>query len=123
MTPHPVVVLVTTPTREEGERIAKELVEDHLAACVNLVPGVRSFFWWGGTIQDEQETLLVIKSREDRFEALAARVRSLHSYTVPEVIALPVVRGSETYLAWIDEVVGSAASMKGGDGPDQERLD
>lgn len=120
MTPRPLVVLVTTPTRDEGERIAKELLEEHLAACVNLVAGVRSFFWWEGTIQDEQESLLVIKSREDRFEALAARVRSLHSYAVPEVIALPVVRGSETYLAWIDEVVGSAAPMKGGEGPDQK---
>ncbi len=120
MTPRALVVLVTTPTREEGERIARELVGEHLAACVNLVPGVRSLFWWAETIQDEHETLLVIKSREDRFDALAARVRSLHSYSVPEVIALPVVRGSEAYLAWIDEVVGSAASMKGGDGPDQE---
>ena len=69
MTPRPVVVLVTTPTQAEGERIARELVAEHLAACVNLVPGVRSLFWWEATIQDEQETLLVIKSREDRFDA------------------------------------------------------
>ena len=120
MTPGPVVVLVTTPTRDEGERIARAVVAEHLAACVNVLPEIRSFFFWEGTIQDEQETLLVIKSREDRFEALAARIRALHSYTVPEVIALPVVRGSETYLAWIDKVVGSAASMKGGDRPDQK---
>jgi len=118
--PRPVVVLVTTPTPEEGERIARHLVGEHLAACVNLVPGVRSLFWWEERVQDEQETLLVIKSREDRFDALAARVRSLHSYSVPEVIALPIVRGAEAYLTWIDEVVGSAASTKGGDRPDQK---
>ncbi len=120
MTARPIVVLVTTATREEGERIARDLVAERLAACVNLVPGVRSFFWWKDALQEEHEALLVIKSREDRFEALAARVRSLHSYAVPEVIALPVVTGSEAYLAWIDEVVGSAASMRGGDGSDQE---
>ena len=120
MTPRPIVVLVTTPTHEEGERIARDLVTGHLAACVNLVPGVRSFFWWEEALQEEHETVLIIKSREDRFEALAARVRSLHSYTVPEVIALPIVSGSETYLAWIDEVVGSTASRRGGGSADQE---
>ena len=98
-----VVVLVTTATREEGETIARLLVEDRLVACVNVVPQVRSVFRWEGALSQEDETLLVIKSRRDRFPALVAAVKNLHSYRVPEIIALPIVEGSAEYLQWIDE--------------------
>lgn len=112
----PVVVLVTTASAQEAEAIAKAVVGEHLAACANLVPGIRSFFFWEGGLRDEAEALLILKSREDRFPELEARVRSLHSYTVPEIIALPLVAGHRPYLDWLDEAV----SPKGGDSPDQE---
>lgn len=99
-----IVVLVATSTREEGETIARRLVEDRLAACVNLVPQIRSVFRWEGALCQEDESLLIIKSRRDRFPALVTAVKKLHSYTVPEIIALPIVEGSEEYLRWIGEV-------------------
>ena len=98
-----IVVLVVTSTREEGETIARRLVEDRLAACVNLVPQIRSVFRWEGALCQEDESLLVIKSTRDRFPALVTAVKKLHSYTVPEIIALPIVEGAEEYLRWIDE--------------------
>lgn len=98
-----IVVLVTTATREEGESIARRLVEDRLVACVNVVPQVRSVFRWEGAVSREDEALLVIKSRRDRFPAVVAAVKKLHSYSVPEIIALPIVEGSAEYLRWLDE--------------------
>lgn len=98
-----IVVLVTASTREEGETIARQLVEDRLGACVNLVPHIRSVFRWEGALCQEDETLLIIKSTRNRFPALVTAVKKLHSYSVPEIIALPIVEGSEEYLRWIDE--------------------
>lgn len=98
-----IVVLVTAASREEADRIARRLVEDRLAACVNIVPQVRSFFIWEQTLSQEDEVLLVIKSRRARFEQLAAAITRLHSYSVPEIIALPVVMGSADYLRWVSE--------------------
>lgn len=98
-----VVVLVTASSEEEAVRIATTVVQERLAACANLVPGIRSFFWWEGRVQDEPERLLLIKTRRERFAALEARVRELHSYSVPEVIALPIAEGSDAYLRWIAE--------------------
>jgi periplasmic divalent cation tolerance protein len=95
------VVLVTTPTPERAAEIARAVVEERLAACGNVVPGLRSIYRWEGQIQDEGEALLVLKTTRARFEALKERVRALHPYQVPEVIALPVQAGSAPYLAWI----------------------
>ncbi len=106
MTEH-VVVLVTVGNPEEARRIGRALVEERLAACVNVVAGVASTYWWQGRIEDAGELLLVCKTRRDRVEALTARVRALHSYTVPEVIALPVVAGNPAYLSWIDDSLGA----------------
>lgn len=85
--------------------MARTLVDERLAACANLVPGVTSTYWWQGKIEEASETLLVLKTRQDLLERLVARVKTLHSYIVPEVIALPVVGGNPAYLEWIDESV------------------
>ena len=95
------VVLVTTPTPERAAEIARAVVEERLAACGNVVPGLRSIYRWEGKLQDEGEALLVLKTTRARFEALKERVLALHPYQVPEVIALPVQAGSAPYLAWI----------------------
>ncbi len=111
-----VVVLVTVPTADAGGKIAVAAVEEGLAACVNIVPGVRSIFRWEGRVQDEPELLLLLKTTRERLGALETRVRALHPYSVPEFIAVPVVAGHGPYLAWVAECV----SAKGGGGPDQE---
>jgi periplasmic divalent cation tolerance protein len=95
------VVLVTAPDLEAGARIGRSLVEEGLAACANLVPGVRSIYRWQGAIHDDAEVLLIVKTRASLVEALAARVRALHPYELPEVLALPVSGGSEPYLDWV----------------------
>ncbi len=105
MSPETIVILITVPSQEAGSRIARALVEERLAACVNLVPGLTSTFWWEGSIQTETEALLLVKTRRSHFEALAARVRSLHPYTVPEIIAIPLAAGSQPYLDWIRDAV------------------
>jgi periplasmic divalent cation tolerance protein len=96
-----IVVLVTTPTPDRAAELARALVEERLAACGNVVPGVRSIYRWEGKVQDDAEALLVLKTTRARFEALRERVLALHPYAVPEVLALPVADGSAPYLAWI----------------------
>ena len=97
------VVLVTCPDRKTGEDIAGTLVEENLAACANLVDGVTSIYRWKGKIEHDAEMLLILKSRRAHFSLLEARVRELHPYDVPEIIAMDVVAGSRPYLEWIDE--------------------
>jgi periplasmic divalent cation tolerance protein len=97
-----IVVLTTCDSLELASNLARNLVEHRLAACVNIVPGVHSIYRWEGKVEDATEWLLVIKSRRDLFPALRAAVEKLHTYEVPELIALPVVEGSEPYLAWLD---------------------
>ena len=95
------VVLVTAPTPERAAEIARALVEERLAACGNVVPGLRSIYRWEGKVQEDAEALLVLKTTRARFDALRDRVLALHPYEVPEVIALPVEAGSAPYLAWL----------------------
>jgi periplasmic divalent cation tolerance protein len=95
------VVLVTVPDHETAAGLARRLVEEGLAACVNVVPGVRSIYRWQGALQEDAEILLIAKTRAALVPALAARVGALHPYELPEVIALPVVAGSEPYLDWV----------------------
>jgi len=97
------VVLVTAPDAAIGARLARTLVEERLAACVNLVPGVRSVYRWEGAVHEDDEVLLVIKTREDRVAALSQRVQELHPYELPELLAVGVGGGSERYLAWLRE--------------------
>jgi periplasmic divalent cation tolerance protein len=99
------LVFVTTGSSEEAEKIAEALVQERLAACVNIVPAITSIYRWQGEVHRDSEVLLIAKSRPELFDSLAARVKELHSYEVPEVIALPIVVGSEAYLNWIDEAV------------------
>jgi periplasmic divalent cation tolerance protein len=95
-----VVVYVTAPGTEEARTLARALVDERLAACVNLLP-VESIYRWKGQVETAAETLLVIKTRRDRLDGLARRVRALHPYAVPEIIALPLVGGWPPYLQWI----------------------
>jgi periplasmic divalent cation tolerance protein len=99
-----IIVLITASSQDESVKIGKALVDEHLAACVNIVPGVRSLFFWDGKTQDETETLLICKSRLALMERLIERTKSLHSYSVPEVIALPIIAGSPEYLRWVSEM-------------------
>jgi len=97
----PIVVFVTCGSEEEGLKIAIALVQEHLAACVNLISPIRSVYRWEGKIWDEKEWLLIIKTQKDRFGELEKKVKSLHSYSVPEIISLPIEEGSSDYLDWI----------------------
>lgn len=97
----PLVVLVTAGSADDASRLANALVEERLAACVNVVPGVQSVYRWQGAVEHAAEWLLVIKTARARLADVVARVKALHTYTVPEVLALPVYGGSEAYLSWL----------------------
>ncbi len=96
------VVLVTVPSREDGERIAEALVGDRLAACVNIVGPIRSIYRWQGEVCRDEEHLAVIKTTQERYGELELRVKALHPSDVPEIIALPIETGSAAYLAWVE---------------------
>ena len=95
------VVFITVPDFECAETLARALVEERLAACVNVVPGIRSFYRWEGEVQNDAELLLIAKTCADRCSALAARVDELHPYDLPEVLELPAAGGSRAYLDWV----------------------
>ncbi len=101
----PIVVLTTAGSDEEAQRIARALIERKLAACVNVVPGVRSIYAWQGEICDDMEFLLISKTTPARFEALAAAIRELHAYEVPEIVALPTHAVDPAYATWLGEAV------------------
>jgi periplasmic divalent cation tolerance protein len=97
-----IVVLVTVKDKKEGRKISAALIKAKLAACVNIVDKVDSIFFWAGKIDQAKESLLVIKSRKEEFPRIIKLVRSLHSYKVPEIIAIPLIAGDKPYLRWID---------------------
>jgi periplasmic divalent cation tolerance protein len=103
-----IVVLSTCDSEEQAALLARHLVEQRLAACVNILPHVRSIYRWNEKVEDSGEWMLVIKSRRDLFVALRAEIEKMHSYEVPEMIALPVVDGSEAYLRWLDHELRAA---------------
>lgn len=111
MTDDLLLVFSTASSTEEGTSIGRRLVEERLAACVNVVPGARSFFFWKGELQEVDEALMLIKTRRDRYAALEQRIQALHSYSVPEILAVPVASGSPAYVAWVRE----SASPGGGE--------
>jgi periplasmic divalent cation tolerance protein len=102
----PKIVLSTAGSREEAEKIAHALVENRLAACVNLIPGLTSIYHWQGKVETADETLLLIKTTAEKLEGLQSALRDLHSYDVPEFLVLPVEGGSEAYLRWLLASVG-----------------
>lgn len=100
------LILVTVPNRDVAERITNALLSERLVACVSIVPGVESHYIWEGRTETSTELLLMMKTRIDLFDEVRDRVVSLHPYQVPEIVALPIDRGSLSYLQWIDDVVG-----------------
>ena len=98
-----ILVFITASSEEEAARIAHALVAGRLAACVNIVKGMRSVYRWQGKIEDEAEVLMIAKTQGRLFGRLSEKVRELHSYTVPEVIAVPIISGAEAYLKWLKE--------------------
>ena len=105
--PDALVVLVTVGSESEAETIATALLDERLAACVTIGGPIRSLYRWQGRIADDREWQLVIKTRPDLFDALADRIRALHSYDVPEIIGLPVTVGNPAYLEWLEEATRS----------------
>lgn len=102
-----IIVMITAGSEEEGATIAKALLEERLIACANLVDGIRSLYRWEGRVCDDREILLLCKTRTDLFGRLSEKVKSLHSYEVPEIIALPIAEGWQPYLSWIEQETGA----------------
>jgi periplasmic divalent cation tolerance protein len=102
-----IVVYSACATEEEAEKVARMLVEAHLAACVNIVPGARSIYRWQGAIESAAEWLLIIKSSRPIFAQLCAALERAHSYQIPEVLAVPVVEGAPNYLNWLEDQLGA----------------
>ncbi|MCA9404404.1 MAG: divalent-cation tolerance protein CutA [Candidatus Omnitrophica bacterium] len=101
-----IVVLMTCPNADEAKTIVDTLLNEKLIACANLVNPVRSLYWWEGKVNNDEEVLVVMKTRQDLFAGLEKTVKSLHSYSVPEIIALPIAAGNQDYLDWIDQSTG-----------------
>jgi periplasmic divalent cation tolerance protein len=98
-----VIILITAKDKKEADKIATLLIKNKLAACVNIVGGLKSIYLWKGKIEQAKETLLIVKSRKDKFDKIVKLARSVHSYEVPEIIAVPITNGFKPYLRWIDE--------------------
>ena len=103
-----IVVLVTAKDKKEAEKIARGLLEAKLIACANIVGGLQSLFWWQGKIDSSKEVLLILKTKKILFKKVLNQVKSLHSYQTPEIIALPIVHGSEDYLSWMKKALSAA---------------
>jgi len=100
-----VVILVTTKNVQEGKKIVKKLLEKKLIACGNIIKAVESLFWWQGKIDKANESLLILKAKRTHFKKIVNQIKEIHSYSVPEIIALPIVDGNSDYLDWIKESV------------------
>ena len=95
------IIFVTASNADEAARIGEKLVAEHLVACVNIIPAIESIYWWDGKVTRDSESLLIIKTTDERYMAVEQRVKELHSYTTPEVVAMKIERGSEPYLKWL----------------------
>jgi len=101
-----VLVLTTLPSSDTAAQVARSVVGEKLAACANILPGLRSIYRWQGKIQDEKEVLVLLKTQKSQFARLKARILELHPYEVPEVLAIPVEQGHQAYLEWIAQETG-----------------
>ena len=101
-----IIVFVTCESTEQAERIAQALVTDKLAACVNVVPGVKSCYVWEGKLTWSNEVLLLVKTTRGRFDQLEDRVKAMHSYSVPEIVGVTIEDASDKYIEWIDRSIG-----------------
>lgn len=99
------IVLITVPATEKGDEIANTLVQEKLAACVNILPSITSIYWWGGVVQRDKEALLLVKTEASKLESLSEKIKEIHPYSVPEIVALPPDFVSEPYEKWIKESV------------------
>jgi periplasmic divalent cation tolerance protein len=99
-----IVVFITSPKEDEAAKIAQALVETRLAGCINIIRNIRSVYRWQDKIEDDTEVLMIAKTQKHLFESLVRKVRELHSYEVPEIVAMPIVEGSEDYLKWLNDV-------------------
>ncbi len=97
------VAFITVSKRKEAKRIAAAIIKNKAGACVNIVDNIESLFWWQAKVDRAKELLLIVKTKSSKFPKLVKLVESMHSYTVPEIIALPIVKGNKPYLRWIDE--------------------
>ena len=100
-----IVILVTAKDKIEAQKIASKLVSEKLVACANIIDNVRSIFWWESKVDSANEVLLIFKSKKTLFKKIEKTVKSIHSYSVPEIIALPIIVGEKTYLKWIEDSV------------------
>ena len=100
-----IVIFITASNSEEAHKIAKVLLSQRKAACVNIVPGISSLFWWQDKLDSAQESLLIVKTKASLLNQIVTLVREIHSYEVPEIIALPIIGGNQDYLEWIDKEV------------------
>ena len=97
-----IIILITAKDKKEAEKIAQGLLNEKLIACANIINGVKSLFWWQGKIDSSKEVLLVLKTKRILFKKVTVKVKSLHSYQTPEIIALPIIDGSKDYLDWVN---------------------
>ena len=100
-----VIVYITASNAEEAKDLAEAILKERLAACANVVERVESIYWWKGKLERDNESLIILKTQESKFDELAARVKELHSYENPEIVAVPILKGSSDYLGWIDDEV------------------
>jgi periplasmic divalent cation tolerance protein len=100
-----IIVLITCPDADEGKRIAHALLVERLAACVNIVPGLFSKFWWTGKIHEANECLMIVKTKKSVLRKLIRKVKEMHQYENPEIIAIPVIGGSKEFTKWIDDEI------------------
>jgi len=97
------VVFITIDSQENAQKIASKLLSERKAACVNIIPAVESQYWWQGKIENADELMLMVKTRASLMDELVALVKSIHPYSIPEIIALPIIGGNEDYLQWIEK--------------------
>jgi periplasmic divalent cation tolerance protein len=97
------LIYITTSGEEESKKIARTLLEERTVACANIVPSMKSFYWWEGEIEEDTESILILKTRSDKFDTLVRRVKDIHSYETPCILEISIQNGSEDYLKWLED--------------------